>query len=115
MEIVYNALVLLHLLGMAVILAGVVTRFAAPTAPAGAITFTGAAAQVLTGVALVGIASADLVDTGVDNTKIAVKLVIAVLVLVLALIMFRRPDTGRGLPWAVAGLTLINIGVAVFW
>lgn len=115
MDIVYDLLVFLHLLGMATILAGVVTQWWTTSAPGGVVTLTGAAVQVLTGVALVGIASADLVDTEVDNAKIAVKLVIAVVVLLLALAAFRRAPAGRGLLLSMAGLTVINVGVAAFW
>lgn len=116
MEIVYDLLVVTHLLGMAGIVSGVVARTISPAGPAGAITLYSAGAQVITGVALVGIASAGLVATEVDNTKVAVKLGIAVLVLVLAHVLWRRPETsGRGLFAALAGFTLANVVIAVFW
>lgn len=115
MDIIYDLLVVLHLLGMATIIGGVVTRLVATDAPSGAIMLWGAGVQVLTGVALTGIASAKLVDTEIDNTKIAVKLGIAVIVLVLAHILWRRPQAGRGLLYALAALTVVNVGVAVFW
>ncbi|WP_298181390.1 hypothetical protein [Saccharomonospora sp.] len=115
MEIVYDLLVVLHLLGMALIVAGVVMRLTAASSPSAMVMLSGAGAQVITGVALTGIASAGLVDNEVDNTKIAVKLGIAVIVLVLAHILWRRPQAGPGLLYTIAGLTLVNIGVAVFW
>ncbi len=115
MNIVYDILVVAHLLGMALIVGGVVMRLTAPQSPNGIVMLSGAGAQVLTGVALTGIASAGLVDNEVDNTKIAVKLGIAVIVLVLAHILWRRPKGGQGLFYTLAGLTLVNIGVAVFW
>ncbi|WP_019807889.1 hypothetical protein [Saccharomonospora halophila] len=115
MEIVYDALVLLHLLGMAGLVSGVVTRLVAPGSPHVLIMLSGAGAQVLTGMALTGIASAGLVDSEVDNTKIAVKLGVAVVVLVLAHVLWRRPTAGRGVFGALAALTVLNVGVAVFW
>ncbi len=115
MEIVYDALVVLHLLGMAGIVSGVVARMVAPGSPNSLIMITGAGAQVLTGVALTGIASAGLVDSEVDNTKIAVKLGVAVVILVLAHVLWRRPTAGSGMFGALAALTLLNVGVAVFW
>lgn len=115
MEIVYDALVLLHLLGMASLVSGVVARLVAPGSPNGLIMLSGAGAQVLTGLAVTGIASAGLVDSEVDNTKIAVKLGVAVVVLVLAHVLWRRPTAGRGVFGALAALTLLNVGVAVFW
>jgi hypothetical protein len=115
MEIIYDALVVLHLLGMASIVSGVVARTAVSAGSAPAIMLVGSSTQVVTGMALVGIASAGLVGTGVDNTKIAVKLVVAVLVLLLALLLWRRPEVRRGAFPALAGLTLANVVIAVFW
>ncbi|TLW93135.1 hypothetical protein FFT09_06820 [Saccharomonospora piscinae] len=115
MDIVYDLLVVLHLLGMALLVSGVVLRLTAPNSPSAMVLMTGAGTQVITGVALTGIASAGLVDTDVDNTKIAVKLVVAVAVLVLAHILWRKPQAGKGLLYTIAALTLVNVGIAVFW
>ncbi|WP_197321958.1 hypothetical protein [Saccharomonospora sp. NB11] len=116
MNIVYDFLVLVHLLGMATIVAGVVLRLAAPNGPSGMVLVAGAGAQVITGFALTGIASAGLVDNDINHTKIAVKLGVAVIVLVLAHILQRKPKgTAQGLFYALAGFTLLNVAVAVFW
>lgn len=115
MEIVYDALVLLHLLGMAGLVSGVVARLVAPGSPNGLIMLSGAGAQVLTGLALTGIASAGLVDSEADNTKVAVKLGVAVVILVLAHVLWRRPAAPRGVFGTLGALTLVNVGVAVFW
>ncbi|MEU6646443.1 hypothetical protein ABZ863_28405 [Saccharomonospora sp. NPDC046836] len=115
MEIVYDVLVVLHLVGMAGIVSGVVARSVAPAGPAPAITMWSAGAQVITGVALVGIASAGLVANEIDNAKVAVKLAIAVAVLVLAHIWLRRPESDRRLFGTVAGLTFVNVVIAVIW
>ncbi|EHR53378.1 hypothetical protein SacmaDRAFT_5217 [Saccharomonospora marina XMU15] len=116
MEIVYDLLVVTHLLGMAGIISGVVARATTTAGPAGAITLYSAGAQVITGLALVGIASAGLVAADVNNTKVAVKLGVAVLVLVLAHVLWRRPQTsGKGLFATLAGLTVANVVIAVFW
>lgn len=51
-----------------------------------------------------------------NNTKVAVKLGIAVLVLVLAHVLWRRPQSsGKGLFATLAGLTVANVVIAVFW
>lgn len=116
MELVYDALVVLHLLGMATIVSGLVTHVAAQAGPAFKITLWGASTQVVTGIALTGIASAGLVSTEVDNAKIAVKLAVAVVVLVLAHVMWRRNDAAnRTLVSATAGLAVANVLIAVFW
>ncbi|MEU3272514.1 hypothetical protein ABZ639_16855 [Saccharomonospora sp. NPDC006951] len=115
MDFVYDALVVLHLLGMAGIVAGLVVRASAPTGPGTKVMLYSAGAQVLTGVALVGLASSGVAGNEPDNTKVAVKLVIAMIILVLALIMHRKPQSGKGLFAATAVLTVANVAIAVFW
>ncbi|PXY31368.1 hypothetical protein [Prauserella muralis] len=116
MEIVYDVVVVLHLLGMAGILAGVVTYYSAKAPAAFTSMFHSASLQVITGLALVGMASSGVVDTTVNNTKIAVKLAVAVAVLLLALVLWRRKDLVNQRLVAVAGgLTVANVAIAVLW
>ncbi|SFP71798.1 hypothetical protein SAMN05421810_103192 [Amycolatopsis arida] len=115
MDFVYDLLVLLHLLGMAGILAGVVTYFVAGSRTGLGITTYSGGLQLLTGLALVGIASADLVDTPVNNVKIAVKLVIALGVFVHALVLWRRTEIRRQGVYVVGGLAVANVVIAVLW
>ena len=76
MDLVYNLLVALHLLGMAAVVGGWIAVRSGRTVIAPIV--WGARAQLVTGLALVGIASAIKDDDHtVNNTKIAVKLVIA--------------------------------------
>lgn len=115
MDIVYNFLVVLHLLGMALLVSGVVTRWTGPREGSGRIMLWGASAQVVTGLALAGIASAGLIAGEVNHVKIGVKLVVAVGVLLLAHVLWRRPDAGRGVFYALTGATLGNIVIAAMW
>ncbi|RZQ61700.1 hypothetical protein [Amycolatopsis suaedae] len=116
MVVVYNALVLLHLLGMAGILAVVVNQALAQHEKGPTVLLACAITQVVTGVALVGIASAKLVPNEVNNVKIGVKLLIALAVLVLAVLYARKNRTpSRHMLGNVAALALINVGIAVFW
>ena len=90
MDFVYNLLVALHLLGMAAIVGGWIAVRSGRTVIAPIV--WGARAQLVTGLALVGIASAIKDDEHtVNNTKIAVKLVIALGV--------RRRRRDRCRPW----------------
>jgi len=114
MGIVYNLIVVLHLLGMATILCGVVAHHVG-AAPGLTIALGGAVTQVLTGLALVGIASAKLVDTDVNNTKIAVKLLVALAVLVLVFLVRRKKNPSTGAVHSVAALTIANVVVAAMW
>lgn len=71
--------------------------------------------QVVTGVALVGMASAGVAGTSPDNTKAAVKLLVALAVPAVAWLARRSVLEGRiGLP-VVGALAVGNVLVAVYW
>lgn len=113
MEIVYDLLVVLHLLGMAAVVGSWLTVVREPR-------FVpwmrdGAGVQVVTGLALVGLASSGVVDHEVDNTKIAVKLLVALAVLALAIVAGRRRPAPAGMIHAIGGLAVLNVLVAVLW
>ena len=117
MDLVYNLLVALHLLGMAAVVGGWIAVRAGRTVTAPIV--WGARAQLVTGLALVGIASAIKDDDHVvDNTKVAVKLVIALVVVTAAEIGAARArkgqDTGNLLDVAGGGAT-VNVLVAALW
>ncbi|WP_216210881.1 hypothetical protein [Amycolatopsis aidingensis] len=115
MEIVYDLLVVLHLLGMAGILSGLMTYAYAQTPKAFTIIAHSAATQLVTGVAMVGIASADLVGAEVNHIKIGVKLLIALIVLVLGYTAVRKQAASRNLLTAITLLTIANVAIAVIW
>lgn len=117
MDLVYNLLVALHLLGMAAVVGGWVAVRAGRTVTAPVV--WGARAQILTGFLLVGLASAVKDDDHeVNNTKVAVKLAIALVVVAAAEIGAARArrgqDTGRLLDVAGGGAT-VNVLVAALW
>jgi hypothetical protein len=117
MDLVYNLLVVLHLLGMAAIVGGWIAVRSGRTVIAPIV--WGARAQIVTGVLLVGIAEA-LKDEEhhINNTKIAVKLVIALVVAAMAEIGHARSkrgeDAGTFLDVAGGG-AVVNVAVAALW
>lgn len=115
MDFLTNILVFLHILGAAAIVGGWFASFKKPTVLP--IQLWGAIAQLVTGLALVGIAGAQ--HTDVNYIKITVKLVIAIAVLIPAIIGYRKAKAGQpvptGLAHAVGGMALINIAVATLW
>lgn len=104
-----------HLLGMASLLGGAIVQMRGRNRLVNAAMFHGAVTQVVSGVLLVGVAYA-LDDGGeVDNAKVGVKLVVAVVVLSLCWANRKRETVSEAVFFAILGLTLLNVAVAVFW
>ncbi|AEA24166.1 hypothetical protein GCM10023403_26830 [Pseudonocardia benzenivorans] len=117
MEFLRLVLLFLHFIGLAVLLGAFVAQLREPAVegrrrPATGM-LHGALTQLVTGVALVGLREGAL-DLPVDNTKIAVKLGVVVVLLALV-IVGRRKTLGPAAFWAIGGLAVLNVGIAVFW
>jgi hypothetical protein len=114
MEFLVHVFVVLHLLGMAAIIGSAL--FVARGAVTPALVW-GARAQLVTGILLVGLVQAN--DEEVNNTKIAVKLVVAIAVTACAEIAAAKERKGQGarpnLVNAAGALALVNVLVAVLW
>lgn len=115
MEILEKVLLVLHFVGLASILGGVLVqakllRSGARLLPA---IMHGAWLQLLTGLALVGVISAT--DNDLDNTKIAVKLTVLLVIVVLAFINRTKATPASWVVPVIGLLTLSNIVIAVFW
>ncbi|ALO67394.1 hypothetical protein NHF46_07135 [Arthrobacter alpinus] len=117
MTLLTSILVFLHVLGAAAIVGGWFATFKKPTILP--IQLWGAIAQLVTGLALVGIIEATGDPTAAFHMKIGVKILIAIAVLVPAIIGYRKAAKGepvsKGLAHAVGGMALINIAVATLW
>ncbi len=119
MDIVYGLLVVLHLLGMAAIVGSWLATVRHPRVLPGMV--HGALTQLVTGVALVGLLSSgalgDEEAEEVDNAKIGVKLVVALVVAVLAWVNRRRgaESVPAGVFHAIGGLAVLNVVIAVLW
>ncbi|WP_153398521.1 hypothetical protein [Ornithinicoccus halotolerans] len=120
MTLLYDVVVVLHLLGMAALVGGylgVLVR--RPPVPAPDLLMVwGARLQVLTGLALVGVAEAAL-DGDVDHARVAVKLVVAIVVAALAETGSARGRRGATVSPALlhgaGALAVVNVLVAVLW
>jgi hypothetical protein len=76
----------------------------------------GAITQLVTGVALVAVRES--ADLGVNSTKIAVKLIIAIVVLAAVIVAVVQQRRGKNAsPWfhTAGGLAVVNVLVAVLW
>ncbi|KQU00102.1 MULTISPECIES: hypothetical protein [Sanguibacter] len=114
MDFLYNLLLVLHLVGWAIVLGGYIATIRQPGVYRG--TFHGAATALVTGVLMVGLAeSVDSLDKDPSMVKIGIKLVIALVVTVLALVAKKRGDAvAPAVKHTIGGLTLVNVVIAVF-
>jgi membrane protein required for beta-lactamase induction len=115
MEILYQLLVVAHLLGMAALVGTWFTVLRAPRIAAGMV--HGALLQLVTGIAMVGLreSGAYVIDEPLDRVKITVKLGVALIVVVLGWVNRKREDPPAGLVHTVGGLAVVNVVVAAMW
>ncbi|MBO0852780.1 MAG: hypothetical protein J2P18_03325 [Nocardia sp.] len=115
MTIVYNLVVVTHLLGLAAIIGG----YAVSRPDVSPVMLWGARAQILTGLILVALAEGiDSLGKDLNMTKIVIKLVIAVIVAGLAEVAHADARRGKQIAWmgdAAGGLAIVNVCVAVLW
>jgi len=113
MEILYTALVVLHLVGIVAIGYGFFKELAKKTYGVNVAMLHGASTQLLTGVLMVGLRESGVVadDEVLDMSRIALKLIIAIAIVVLYSIGKRKSE--QKLYWSLIGsLTLTNIIIA---
>ncbi|RDI63483.1 hypothetical protein [Nocardia pseudobrasiliensis] len=115
MTVVYNLVVVAHLLGLAAVIGG----YAVGQPVVNEVMVWGARAQIVTGLVLVGMAeSIGSLDKHLVMAKIVVKLVIAVAVAGFAEVGRADAKRGRQLAWmthAAGILAVANVFVAVLW
>ena len=109
MDILFGIVLVLHLLGWAMVFGGALAGMKSTTLTPGA--FHGILTALATGVVLTGLLGSDA-----NHVKIAVKLVVALVVTALVVVARRRPEkVTTGLLGAIAGLVVVNVGLAVIW
>jgi hypothetical protein len=114
METLFDVLLVLHLLGWAVVLGGTAVSIRDRRLPRG--TLHGVLTALVTGIAMAGMLSAGVVGHEPNTTKLGVKLVIALVITGLVIFGVRRPRrVTTGLLGAIAGLTVVNVAIAVLW
>lgn len=112
MDALRYTLLILHFIGLAAILGPFLDQL---RADAKRITMTmvwGARAQLLTGLALVGVAMAG--ENELDHVKIAVKFLVALAIAGLAEVG-RKKEAPQTFWMLIGVLTLVNVIVAVVW
>lgn len=117
MQLLQSILLALHILGLAAIIGTFLVQMRKNDGFAVNLILGGAIAQVLTGIALVGVGEGAL-DRDYNMIKITVKLVLALVVLGAAIAAFVAEKRGaRVKPWfhVAGGTAIINVLVAVIW
>ncbi|HWH98414.1 MAG TPA: hypothetical protein VNS80_08625 [Pseudolysinimonas sp.] len=116
LEIIRLVLLAAHILGLAAIVGTFFVQMRATDGFATGVLLGGAITQLVTGLALVGVRQAS--DLDVNYIKIAVKLAIAVIVLVAAIVAHVQQRRGGKVKPAfhtAGGLAIVNVLVAVLW
>lgn len=113
MEALRLILLVIHLLGWAALFGGLLAQAGAPTKSVNAAMRDGVATAFIAGLALTGVLSGG--DDPVNGAKIAVKLLIGLVLVVLVIANARKEDMPRGLWLGMIALVIINVSVAVLW
>ncbi|KIS27742.1 membrane protein [Arthrobacter sp. SPG23] len=115
MNIVYNVMVFLHIIGAAMIVGIWIGNMKKPTVHPRQ--FDGAALQLITGIVMMGLIPALNMDA--NYFKLGVKFAIALAVAVLAFMGSRKykkdEPISKGLAHSVGGLALLNVAIATLW
>lgn len=116
MEILKNVVLALHIIGVAALLGGALFQIRAVREGTSRVLpamLHGAWTMLITGVALVALQYP--LGHEVNNTKVGVKLVVLVVIIVLALVYRKRnPAPGWVVP-VLGGLTVVNVVLATVW
>ncbi|MDJ1372342.1 hypothetical protein [Gulosibacter molinativorax] len=118
MEILKDILLILHIIGIAGLFGGwfmQVSKISKGTAviPAGMV--HSGWLMLISGILMFGVNEAIGGVTMDIRIKILVKLIIAIVVMVLVFMNRKKESVNSGVMWAIGGLTLANIVIAVLW
>ncbi|WP_395694066.1 hypothetical protein [Nocardioides sp.] len=113
MEFLEHLLLVVHILGFSALLGGLLVQARSPEKSVNALMRDGIGTAFVAGLLMVGVIEAD--DGEINNTKIAVKGVIALVILVLTMANLRKPRISQGLWALLLLLTVANICIAVLW
>ena len=119
MEFLFNLLVVLHFVGLAAALGGFFAQVRDEKKGVSTLMLHGSLTQWVTGAAMMGLLAAEAIAPGVFEEvqrKLEVKLLVATVIVVVAL-LGRRKKVTNGTPYwiAVGVLELLNVLIAVFW
>jgi hypothetical protein len=113
MEILRQVLLFVHILGFAALIGGLLVQAREPEKSVNAAMRDGAGTAFLAGLFLVGVLEAG--DGDVNHAKIGAKFAVGLVILVLVMANARKPSIPQGLYIGLLALSVLNVGLAVFW
>lgn len=117
MKVVYDLVLITHLLGMAALVGGWLSTLAQPRVTT--VILWGARLQLLSGIVLVGMGEGvSSLELTPDHNKVGPKMLVALIVVALAEISRGREKRGEGEAWmvnAVGYLAVLNVIIAAAW
>lgn len=113
MEILRLVVLVLHILGFAALIGGLLAQAGPGAKRVNGAMRDGIGTAFVTGLALVGILEAD--NEPVNYAKITVKLLVALVLLVLVMANTRKETIPKGLWAGLLVLAVLNVIVAVVW
>ncbi|WP_370246728.1 hypothetical protein [Nocardioides sp.] len=111
MDVVRQILLILHILGFAALIGGLLVQAREPEKRILPVMRDGVGTAFVTGVLLVGVLESG--DDPVNHTKVGIKLLIGLVLLVLVMANMRKERIPQGLWAGLLGLAVVNVGVAV--
>ena len=111
-EIAETVFVLLHMIGLAGLVAAGILELAGKMG-AKAAAFHSGLLQLITGIVLVGLMYAE--DEAPNNTKISVKLLVLLAIIGLAVVNRRKPELNKTAYVVIALLAVVNAVIAWAW
>ena len=113
MDLVFNIVLILHFIGLAGIIGGWLATIKAPHVSKAIL--HGAILQVVTGLLLVGLR--EMQDGDLNHVKIGIKLLVAIVILVVAVVGVRKEARAQGstatLAHVAGALGIVNVAIAV--
>ncbi|HEY1135418.1 MAG TPA: hypothetical protein VGE77_12665 [Nocardioides sp.] len=113
METLRLVLLLLHVLGFAALIGGLLAQVRDEEKRITPPVRDGVGTAFLAGLLLVGVLEAG--DADVDHVKIAVKFTIGLVLLVLVMANVRKPRIPEGLFFGLLTLAIVEVAIAIFW
>jgi len=113
MDILREIVLVIHFIGLASLFGGFFVQMTAREKVINNAMFHGILVQLVTGILLVGLREMQELD--VNQTKVAVKLVITAVIAVLIVINRKKPTVSLPVWGLIGGLTVVNIAIAVIW